>query len=120
MNAPVKSPWVSAYPLLTLGAQRNPYAALELNIMGLVNVMETARIHGIKRVVVPQGEMRAAFAELHIRFRVQLALSPQAPSVFGALSHRRAAFDHDGLQTHLRQNQCRKNTARAKTNHYGS
>ena len=41
----------AAYPLLTLGAQRNPYAALELNIMGLVNVMETARIHGIKRVV---------------------------------------------------------------------
>ena len=41
----------AAYPLLTLGAQKNPYAAIELNIMGLVNVMEAARVHGIRRVV---------------------------------------------------------------------
>lgn len=41
----------AAYPLLTLGAQRNPYAAIELNIMGLANVMEAARVHGVKRVV---------------------------------------------------------------------
>lgn len=47
----------AAYPLLTLGAQRNPYAAIELNIMGLVNVMEAARIHGIRRVVVSSSSV---------------------------------------------------------------
>lgn len=34
-----------ANPLLTVGAQRDPYAAIELNIMGTVNVLEAARIH---------------------------------------------------------------------------
>jgi nucleoside-diphosphate-sugar epimerase len=42
---------------LTLGAQRNPYAAIELNIMGLANVMEAARIHGIKRVVASSSSV---------------------------------------------------------------
>ena len=47
----------AAYPLLTLGAQRNPYAAIELNIMGLANVMEAARIHGIRRVVASSSSV---------------------------------------------------------------
>ena len=47
----------AAYPLLTLGAQRNPYAAIELNVMGLVNVMEAARIHGIRRVVASSSSV---------------------------------------------------------------
>ena len=47
----------AAYPLLTLGAQRNPYAAIELNIMGLVNVMEAARIHGVRRVVASSSSV---------------------------------------------------------------
>ena len=33
-----------AYPMLTLGAQRDPYAAIQLNILGTVNVLEAARI----------------------------------------------------------------------------
>lgn len=47
----------AAYPLLTLGAQRNPYAAIELNVMGLVNVMEAARVHGIRRVVASSSSV---------------------------------------------------------------
>ncbi|MCC7187001.1 MAG: NAD(P)-dependent oxidoreductase [Acidobacteria bacterium] len=47
----------AANPLLTLGAQRNPYAAIELNIMGLANVMEAARIHGIRRVVASSSSV---------------------------------------------------------------
>jgi nucleoside-diphosphate-sugar epimerase len=47
----------AAYPLLTLGAQRNPYAAIELNIMGFVNVMEAARIHGIRRVITSSSSV---------------------------------------------------------------
>jgi nucleoside-diphosphate-sugar epimerase len=47
----------AANPLLTLGAQREPYAAIELNIMGTVNVLEAARIVGLKRVVVSSSSV---------------------------------------------------------------
>ena len=47
----------------------------------------------------------AAFAELHVRLRIQLAAAPQAPGVLGALAHRLAALQHDRPQTHLCQHQ---------------
>src|ERR1051325_3665917 len=47
----------AANPLLTLGAQREPYAAINLNIMGTVNVLEAARIAGVKRVVVSSSSV---------------------------------------------------------------
>src|SRR5262245_18472412 len=42
----------AANPLLTLGAQKEPYEAINLNIMGTANVLEAARVAGVKRVVV--------------------------------------------------------------------
>ncbi len=47
----------AANPLLTLGAQREPYSAINLNIMGTVNVLEAARITGLKRVVVSSSSV---------------------------------------------------------------
>jgi nucleoside-diphosphate-sugar epimerase len=47
----------AANPLLTLGAQRDPYAAINLNIMGTVNVLEAARVTGLKRVVVSSSSV---------------------------------------------------------------
>lgn len=41
----------AANPMLTVGGQRDPYGAIQLNIMGTANVLEAARIHGVKRVV---------------------------------------------------------------------
>jgi len=41
----------AANPLLTLGAQRNPYQAIQINILGTSNVLEAARIMDVKRVV---------------------------------------------------------------------
>jgi nucleoside-diphosphate-sugar epimerase len=46
-----------ANPMLTLGAQRDPYAAIELNIMGTVNVLEAARVHKLNRVVVSSSNV---------------------------------------------------------------
>ncbi len=40
-----------AYPLLTVGAQRNTYPAVVLNIVGTLNVLEAARLFGVERVV---------------------------------------------------------------------
>jgi nucleoside-diphosphate-sugar epimerase len=47
----------AANPMLTLGAQRNPHAAVELNVMGTMNVLEAARIHDIRRVVVASSNV---------------------------------------------------------------
>ena len=47
----------AAYPMLTVGAQKEPYAAINLNIMGTVNVLEAARITGLKRVVVSSSSV---------------------------------------------------------------
>ena len=47
----------AANPMLTLGAQKDPYAAIQLNIMGTVNVIEAARAFGIKRVVVSSSNV---------------------------------------------------------------
>jgi nucleoside-diphosphate-sugar epimerase len=47
----------AANPLLTLGAQKEPYSAINLNIMGTVNVLEAARVLGIKRVVVSSSSV---------------------------------------------------------------
>jgi nucleoside-diphosphate-sugar epimerase len=47
----------AANPLLTLGAQREPYSAINLNIMGTVNVLEAARVIGLKRVVVSSSSV---------------------------------------------------------------
>ena len=41
----------AANPNLTLGAQTDPSAAIQLNIMGTVNVLEAARIHRLGGVV---------------------------------------------------------------------
>jgi nucleoside-diphosphate-sugar epimerase len=47
----------AANPLLTVGAQKEPYSAIQLNIMGTVNVLEAARITGLKRVVVSSSSV---------------------------------------------------------------
>jgi nucleoside-diphosphate-sugar epimerase len=47
----------AANPMLTLGAQRDPYAAINLNIMGTVNVIEAARAFGIRRVAVSSSNV---------------------------------------------------------------
>jgi nucleoside-diphosphate-sugar epimerase len=53
----------AANPLLTLGAQKDPYSAINLNIMGTVNVLEAARITGLKRVVVSSSSVLNHFLD---------------------------------------------------------
>lgn len=47
----------AANPMLTRGAQQNPYSAIELNIMGTTNVLEAARITGVRRVVAASSSV---------------------------------------------------------------
>jgi nucleoside-diphosphate-sugar epimerase len=53
----------AANPLLTLGAQKEPYAAINLNIMGTTNVLEAARVTGLKRVVVSSSSVLNHYLE---------------------------------------------------------
>jgi nucleoside-diphosphate-sugar epimerase len=48
---------LAANPMLTIGAQRDPVAAIQLNIMGTVNVLEAARAFKLKRVVVASSNV---------------------------------------------------------------
>jgi nucleoside-diphosphate-sugar epimerase len=41
----------AANPLLTVGAQKTPYQAIQLNVMGTANVLEAARLYDLERVV---------------------------------------------------------------------
>ena len=47
----------AANPLLTSGAQKNPYNAIKLNIMGTTNVLEAAKTFGVKRVVLTSSSV---------------------------------------------------------------
>ena len=48
---------MAANPMLTIGAQKEPYGSIQLNIMGTANVLEAARIMGVKRVVVASSNV---------------------------------------------------------------
>src|SRR6185503_4455809 len=54
----------------------------------------------------------AAFAELHVRFRVEDAAPPQPPGVLRSLADGAAALEDDRAQAHLRQNERREDAAR--------
>jgi len=47
-------------------------------------------------VQLPSKTSRAALAELHVRFRVELALPPQAEGILCSFTHRLAALQNDG------------------------
>lgn len=47
----------AANPLLTLGAQSDPYAAIQVNVMGTCNVLEAARALSLGRVVVTSSNV---------------------------------------------------------------
>lgn len=48
---------MAANPMLTIGAQKDPYASIQLNIMGTTNVLEAARVMGVRRVVVASSNV---------------------------------------------------------------
>ena len=60
-HKPARIALTAANPMLTIGAQRDPYAAINLNIMGTVNVLEAARVHGVARVVVSGSSVVSHF-----------------------------------------------------------
>ena len=47
----------AANPLLTLGAQENPYSAVQVNVVGTCNVLEAARALKLGRVVVASSNV---------------------------------------------------------------
>ncbi len=56
---------------------------------------------------------RAAFAELHVRFRIEHRFAPQPPGILGALAHHLAALQDDRPVSRLRQDQALRTTRTA-------
>ena len=75
---------------------------------------EVARVLDLAVELAVAEGAGAAFAELHVRLRIELVLAPQAPGVSGALAHGLATFQNDGPKTHLRQHQSGKDAAGAE------
>lgn len=48
---------MAANPMLTIGAQKDPLGAIELNVMGTANVLEAARVFKLKRLVVASSNV---------------------------------------------------------------
>jgi len=48
-------------PLFTIGAQRDPYGAVQINVLGTVNVLELARSFGLGRVVITSSAALSHF-----------------------------------------------------------
>jgi hypothetical protein len=63
---------------------------------------------------------RATFAELHVGLGVEHVLAPQAPGILGPLAYFAPTFEHDRLEAHLCQQQCREDAAGAEAHHQRS
>ena len=79
---------------------------------------QVARVFDLAPELAVRERAGAAFAKLHIALGVQRVFAPQVPGVFGALAYRRAAFEHDGFESHLRQQQRGKHAAGPKAHHH--
>ena len=102
---------------MRLGDKENFFRGAGLDEFVQHLARQMARIADLAPKLAIRKSACAAFTELHIRFGVQLPLAPQRPGVLGALAHRLATLKHDRPQAHLRQDQGRKNAARAETDH---
>ena len=51
----------AAFPGLTLGGQMNPYSAIQLNVMGLVNTLEFARLRNVKKVLFTSSSVLCTY-----------------------------------------------------------
>jgi len=78
---------------------------------------ETRVLDAAVQLAVGEGA-RTALAELHVGLGIEPALAPQGPGVLGAFAHFLAAFQNDGPETHLRQQQPGEDAARAETDHH--
>ncbi len=75
---------------------------------------QVARIADLAPQLAVGKGSRTAFAELHIRLRIQHPLAPQPPGVLGAFAHALATLEHDRPQAHLRQHQRGEDAARTE------
>lgn len=53
----------AAYPMLTVGGTRNPYGTILLNVVGLANVLEFARVRDIGRLVFTSSGVLSSYVK---------------------------------------------------------
>jgi hypothetical protein len=103
-----------------LGHVQNFFGCAGLDELGQHLAPEVTRVLDLAVEFAVGERARAAFAELHIGFGIQHRFAPQAPGVLRAFAHGFAALQNKRIETHLRQQQAREQTARAAADHYGA
>src|SRR5205085_11333198 len=73
---------------------------------------QVARVADLAPQLAVRERSGAAFAELHVRFRVEDAAPPQAPGVARPLAHRAAALEHDRTKSGLGEDERGEDSAR--------
>jgi nucleoside-diphosphate-sugar epimerase len=51
----------AGYPGFTIGCQMNPYAAIQVNVVGLVNMLEAVRLHPVKTLLFTSSSVLSAY-----------------------------------------------------------
>ena len=81
---------------------------------------EMARILDLRIEFAVRERACAAFAELCVGVRVQLALAPEPERVDRSLAYDLAAFEDDRVEAHLGEDQAREQAARAEADDDGA
>ncbi|OIQ82723.1 hypothetical protein GALL_354960 [mine drainage metagenome] len=80
-----------------------------------------AKMHGVLDLAVELAVREGtgtAFAELHVGFRVEHAVTPEVPDILGALAHGTPALQHQRPETGLGKNQGGENAGRTEPDHH--
>src|ERR1019366_4852503 len=80
---------------------------------------EVARVTDLAPELAVGKGAGAAFAELHVRLRIEDAAPPEPPGVFRSFAHRLAALEHEWPKAHLRQAEAGEKAAGAEADDDG-
>ena len=97
-----------------LGHVENFFRRTGLDELGQHLAREMPRIADLAPELAVREGAGSAFAELHVRFGVEHALTPQPPGVFRAFANLPSALEDDRAEAHLRQHEGGEKPARAE------
>src|ERR1044072_4571218 len=105
-------------PDVRLGDIQNLFRSAGLDEFGQHLAASVLRVLDLAVQLAVGERAGAALTELHVRFRIEHGLAPQAPGVLGALAHDFAAFQDDRAKARLGKHQRGEEPARPCADHH--